>query len=313
MLKKRILITAIGGDIAQAIATILKEEKPEWHLTGVDIHSNHGGQLFVDDFGLVPKASDPNYKNEIQRFVQQNQIDLIIPMSEAELQLHAKTSEDRTFRGIPLLMANYKAIEVGADKVYTAQYLESIGVPAPWTVDATEFNDQKHLPCIFKPRSGAGSKSVFPCTKKQEVLFYRETVANGILQELLLPADQEVTCGVFRSTAGRVAVVQLLRKLTGGFTGWAQVIHNEAIYNQCVKLAESLRLRGSINVQLRITEDGPRIFEINPRFSSTVLMRHRMGFSDLMWSIADLYQQPFEIDSPAVGTTAVRLQGAQLL
>jgi carbamoyl-phosphate synthase large subunit len=78
-------------------------------------------------------------------------------------------------------------------------------------------------------------------------------------------------------------------------------------------LAEALDLRGSINVQLRITTNGPRIFEINPRFSSTVLMRHQMGFCDLVWSIQDFAGHDVHLFSPTAGTTAVRVQGAQLL
>ena len=31
--------------------------------------------------------------------------------------------------------------------------------------------------------------------------------------------------------------------------------------------------------------EGPRIFEINPRFSSTVMMRHAIGFSDVAWML----------------------------
>ena len=43
-----------------------------------------------------------------------------------------------------------------------------------------------------------------------------------------------------------------------------------------------------INIQLRITEEHtPKIFEINPRYSSTVLYRHLFGFEDLIWSIED--------------------------
>ena len=54
------------------------------------------------------------------------------------------------------------------------------------------------------------------------------------------------------------------------------------------KLAEKLNLIGSINIQLRIRGDEPVIFEINPRFSSTVLFRYLFGFKDLEWSIQDL-------------------------
>jgi len=310
-MKKNVLITAIGGDIAQGIAAILRQSFPDWRLTGIDVHSRHAGSFFVDQFDEAPKASDPGYEDALKSIVSRDAIDIVIPMSEAELEFLAFRGYSE-IGGAGLLMANKLAIEVGADKMKTAQFLESIGVPAPWTDLAENFLPQKHLPCIFKPRRGAGSKAVFRCETEEEVAFYRHHHADPVVQELLLPADQEVTCGVFRTGDGRIAVLQLLRTLTSGFTGWAQVIDDPEVFSQCARLAEALDLRGSINVQLRITGNGPRIFEINPRFSSTVLMRHQMGFTDLLWSIQDLMGEDAQFFSPKVGTTAVRLQGAQL-
>lgn len=311
-MRKNVLITAIGGDIAQGIAAILRQSFPNWSLTGIDVHSRHAGSLFVDRFYEAPRASEPGYEDALKTIVSRDAIDLVIPMSEAELQLLASRGHGEIGEA-GLLMANRLAIEVGADKLKTAQFLASIGVPAPWTELSESFLAQKHLPCIFKPRRGAGSKAVFRCETAEEVVFYRHRHLDAIVQELLLPADQEVTCGVFRTGHGRIAVLQLLRTLTGGFTGWAQVIDDPEVLSQCSRLAEALNLRGSINVQLRITENGPRIFEINPRFSSTVLMRHQMGFCDLVWSIQDLMGEDVHLFLPGVGTTAVRLQGAQLL
>ena len=58
---KRILISGIGGDIAQGVATILREARPEIKLLGIDVHDQHGGHLFVDHFLLIPNASSSNY------------------------------------------------------------------------------------------------------------------------------------------------------------------------------------------------------------------------------------------------------------
>lgn len=77
------------------------------------------------------------------------------------------------------------------------------------------------------------------------------------------------------------------RKLTGGFSGYGKVEENNDINGVLKLVAEKLQLIGSINVQLRFSKDGPCIFEINPRFSSTVLFRYMMGFEDVIWSIED--------------------------
>ena len=38
---------------------------------------------------------------------------------------------------------------------------------------------------------------------------------------------------------------------------------------------------------MRMGKHGPTTFEINPRFSSTVMFRNMLGFKDVMWCIED--------------------------
>ena len=52
-----------------------------------------------------------------------------------------------------------------------------------------------------------------------------------------------------------------------------------------MKISKLLKLKGSINIQLRVTNRGPVLFEINPRFSGTVGFRDKLGFKDLLWSM----------------------------
>ena len=97
----------------------------------------------------------------------------------------------------------------------------------------------------------------------------------------------EFTCGLYRSASGTVRAIILKRELIGGFSGYGEVIENPQIEALLIELAEKLELRGSINVQLRISNGKPVVFEINPRFSSTVLFRHMLGFQDLVWAVEE--------------------------
>jgi len=307
-----VLITAIAGDIAQSVAVIIRETFPDWRLVGADVHDRHGGQLFVDVLARAPYASDPGYLPWLRAVVALERVDLCVPMSEAELQFLSGLGATEV-AGARLVMASRTAVTIGSDKLETARFIQSIGCPAPWTVPSEQFDAATHLPCIFKPRRSAGSKSVFVCRTAAEVLFYRDRNPPAVIQELLLPPDREVTCALYRHANGPTIVLQLLRTLVGGFTGWARVIDEDEVTEQCARLADALDLNGSINVQLRLTSDGPRIFEINPRFSSTVLMRHRMGFQDVVWSLRHAMGEAAAVYRPAVGTTAVRVQGAVVL
>jgi carbamoyl-phosphate synthase large subunit len=308
-----ILITGIGGDIAQSIATVVKREYPAWRILGCDVHDRHGGSLVTDRSFRAPLASSPQFDGWLAEVIARERVDLCLPTSEAELR-HFLASGTRRIGGVELLMPNAKAIEVGGDKLATARHLVAAGCPAPWTVPADGAHESEvRYPCIFKPRRSAGSKGIFICESAEDVRFHAARHADAVLQELLLPADREVTCAIYRTRDGRTATLQLLRRLNGGFTGWAQVICDEAVEAQCSRLAESLELRGAINAQLRITAQGPRIFEINPRFSSTVLMRHLLGFKDLVWALQESQGEPVTFTAPRIGAIAVRTQSCAVL
>ncbi|MCE9619622.1 MAG: ATP-grasp domain-containing protein [Planctomycetes bacterium] len=307
-----VLITAIGGDIAQGLATILREAYPQFRLVGMDIHERHGGQLSVDALHKAPPVADPNYLAWLSDLMRREKVNHCIPTSEAELVFLARQGL-AAVADVPLVMPNAKSVLVGCDKLSTAQFLTSIGCPGPWTLAAADADATVPLPCVFKPRCSAGSKSVFICKTFAEIAFYRERHPNSVVQELLLPAEQEVTCAIYRTKDGRTAVLQLLRTLVGGFTGWARVIDNPEVSKQCVQIAEALDLSGGINAQLRLTDRGPRIFEINPRFSSTLLLRHKMGFRDGLWSMQEALGEKVSFYHPPVGTTGVRVQDAAVL
>ena len=132
----------------------------------------------------------------------------------------------------------------------------------------------------------------------------------AILQELLEPDDREVTCAVYRRRDGEVTSLLMLRRLSGGFTGWAKVIKDDETSRMCDVIAQGLDLRGSMNIQLRLTAQGPRVFEINPRFSSTVLMRHRLGFSDVLWAVDEAEGKSISFPAIRQNSLMARVQGA---
>lgn len=306
---RTILITGIAGDIGQAVAKIVRELLPDVTLIGSDLHNRHAGSHFVDKIIQAPTATAESYLSWLESVVVENLVDLTIPLSESEL-IRIDKRELSQASQVKFLMPSSLAIRVGIDKLQTARYLESIGCPVPWTKSAKDSIHDAFYPCIFKPRFGAGSKGVFLCDGPEDVLQMLRRYPDAVLQELLLPADQEITCGVYRAKDGRIAVVQMLRQLAGDVTGWVEVVDYPEVLKQCTLIAESLFLQGSINIQLRMTDIGPRIFEINPRFSSTVLIRHLLGFQDVVWSLREAMGDEITMQKPRIGARAVRVQGA---
>ena len=130
---KTILITAIGGDIAQGVAQILKESRPEIRLIGTDMNQEHGGVFFVDEFVQVPIASSAFYLDSIRGIIDKYSIDMIIPMSESELLVFSplidELGEDRC------ITVGKDVITIGTDKLKTMYALTDLGLETPWTIE----------------------------------------------------------------------------------------------------------------------------------------------------------------------------------
>lgn len=307
-----ILITGIGGDIAQAAASIVRKAFPDWKIHGVDMDTRHGGSLYVDQFSIAPAANSEGFVAWIEAYVARHEITYCLPMSEAELAVLAKVSDGKIGQA-QLLWAGKEAIGIGCDKLKTAEFISALGIPVPWTLPATADVAPPEFPCLFKLRHSAGSKAVFVCKTIDEIHFYRERYPEAVIQEYLPDGKQEITCAVYRSRSGRTEVLQMLRRLVGGFTGWAEVVDEVQVREQCVRIAEALNLFGAINIQLRMTPAGPRIFEINPRLSSTVLMRHLAGYTDVLWMLEEAAGRDIQPEPQTPGTVLVRTQGAAIL
>ena len=306
-MSKVILITGIGGDISQGVATILRENRPDLRLIGIDVHPRHGGHLFVDHVALVPNASAPDYVDAIKAIIRKYSIDVVIPMTEPELGATLPFSEGPP--EVKWITAGERVVRAGLDKLETMRAITGLGVPAPWTKLVREGRPIAY-PCILKNRSGSGSRVVFTVSNDEDAGYFIKRYPDAIFQELLEPADREVTCAVYRRCDGEVTSLLMLRRLMGGFTGWAKVIKDEETSRMCEVIAQGLDLRGSMNIQLRLTNKGPRVFDINPRFSSTVLMRHRMGYTDVLWALDEAEGKSVVFPQIPQGRIVVRVQGA---
>ena len=286
-MSKTILVTGCGGDIGIAIGRILKEARTSDRIIGADMTLDGPGKFVFDSVSELPRADDPAYFSELGQLVRSKFVDLIIPMSEPELRNFFKNKLTTVFEGTPVVMANEKAFEFSFDKFKTSQLLNELGLPAPWTRLVED--EPASYPCIIKNRGLTGKGGV-DVVDRESVDYFRRTRPDDLWQEYL--EGEEYTCGLYGTRTGEMRSIAFRRQLsngTSGFTSSGVVIENQSISRLIEALGIGMNLRGSCNIQLRLTDKGPMIFEINPRFSSTVMFRHKLGFQDLIWSCNEAF------------------------
>lgn len=300
------LVTGCGGDIGYSIGKILINSNRCKKVIGCDSSDDHGAKAIFQKCVQVPKADDKNYYRSLQNIIESEDIDVIIPTSEQEIE-HLPNDPPPFSNQTTILMNDKNIINTCMDKLECMNFLKNEGITVPWTIPISE-GSPLELPCILKKRRGAGGVGLLIIEDKDLLSYCQKKRPEDILQQLLIPEEQEYTCGVFRSRTGETRSIALQRTLTGTISSKGTVRHIPSISNLCEKIAVALNLRGSINVQLKLTKEGPILFEINPRFSSTVLFRHLMGFSDVIWSIEDMLgETPSHYIPPKDGLRFYRL------
>ncbi|MCA6378176.1 MAG: ATP-grasp domain-containing protein [Cytophagales bacterium] len=287
--KVNVLVTGCGGDIGQSIGKILKEIPLINNIYGIDISSKNAGSFIYPNFKVGLPIKHPDFFQFLNEFIKTNKIDLYIPMAEPELRHLTQVNRLDFFGQATMIHANRLALEIGFDKLKTSEFLQQHGLPFPKTHIASDYVKMNLFPFILKSRSGSGGKNLYLINDRDDISYLQKKVLleNYIVQEFLTQDSDEYTCGLFRSKAGEIRSIIFRRELTGGYSGFGEVIESEPITLLLNSIAQNINLQGSINVQLRMISDVPYVFEINPRFSSTVRFRNMFGFNDVLWSIQD--------------------------
>lgn len=283
-----ILVTGCGGDIGQSLGKILLKSKFTKNLFGVDISDKNASQFIFPNFSVGLRVDDEAHLNQLETFIKENAIDIVIPIAEPELRYFSENNILDKIGDAKLITASSSALEIGFDKYKTAEFLKTEGFPFPETFLAEHVKTITNFPVILKSRTGSGSKDIYKINSMDEFSFHtRNNIESLVVQEFITDQNGEFTCGLYRSSKGEIRSQIFKRELHGGYSGYGEVMENSIITALLEKLAIKIDLVGSINVQLRLANNSPKVFEINPRFSSTVLFRHLFGFEDLIWSIED--------------------------
>jgi carbamoyl-phosphate synthase large subunit len=294
--KHSILISGGGGDLAWSILRSLQASGHTFRFVGMDFNPDAIGVDFFDEFYLVPPVGSADYPSALEAICCREHARLLYPASDAELAPLAGLSEwlfQRT--GTRTIVHPPPLVGLLRDKLETNRFLVGHGLPAPATLELDsaqegelqDFIAQRHWPLIIKPAISHGSRGTHIVENLEEIQFFRHRLDRPILQEHIGTPESEYTCGVYVTSGDQVRVLSLRRKLFGGVTGIAEKVESSEIADYCRSVVLALDARGSLNIQLRVGERGPLLFEINPRFSSTACIRARFGFNDVLWALEE--------------------------
>jgi len=139
--KKVVLVTAIGGDIGSSYVKSVAGE--EFSLVGCDMKPASCSSLSLELIFQVPSADQQKeYLNAIKNIMEEAEVDLIVPISEPEIEAFHKNRQVWSTWGVEVLINNEFILNHFLDKYKTVKYLSSIGIKTPDTYLLTDYQDQ---------------------------------------------------------------------------------------------------------------------------------------------------------------------------
>ena len=271
------LVTAIGSFSADIVIPRMKELG--YRVVGCDIYARElvVNALYVDSFHQAPYATKPEeYEPFIVSVCASEQVDVIIPLTDIEVDFFRKASQDRDFHGTRVYIPKDSCLDIIRDKDRMAKFLETSEsgakiIPTQMLVDV----DRSTLtpPLVFKRKNGRSSEGLIRAYNERELAGALEIIDDDsyIVQPLIDGAV--ITVDVIRSEAGGVACIprkELLRTLNGAGTS-VYVFTDDELTRQCTTLANELGIEGCVNMEFIEDSEGTYWFlECNSRFAGGV-------------------------------------------
>jgi len=311
-----VLVTAIGGSgHGEQILKALRMADPgRYRIFGADINPNCPQFSLVDHAIIVPPASDPKFIDVVLAICRKFKILAVFHGCEPELRSYSAARQQFFDAGVLLPINNCEVINLCMDKCLTGDFLSQRGFSPPVSRLVTTFTEALHVapfPLIVKPHIGTGaSKDCFVLQDPRELQaildFLKVGTGNPLLiQEYVGTPESEFTVGVLHDLDGQyINSIAIRRELksalnlrisvpnqTGRLELGPKLVVSSGISmgevgkfpevtEVCKRIALELDVRGAINIQGRLTSDGFKVFEINPRFSGTTSLRALMGYNE---------------------------------
>ncbi len=302
-----VLLTGAGGNLAHFIHRALLLSKMDLRIVACDYSHNAVGLYLADKGYVVPPAKDSKYLPTIIEICKREKIHIILVGGMIEMRILAEnTTVLRNETPAFVVTSPPKILRRAEDKWELARHLAHNGFDSPRSVLPSDraglcsFMDEIVFPYVVKDRFGGGSQGIAVARNKKQLEYLVETIPNPVVQEYLYPDDEEYTIGVFVSSNGKsAACIVMKRQLRLGMTFKSQVLPESELGSFCEKIVESVGCIGPANVQLRLTNRGPVVFEINPRFSSTTSARPYYGYNEAEMCIRHFVLKE-EIDRPVI-------------
>jgi carbamoyl-phosphate synthase large subunit len=238
-------------------------------------------KMLLDNYYILPNANSENYFIELNKIIEKESINIVIPGSEAEIIKIGEKIEkiEKIDKNTDVWINDIEVINTFNNKEKANSFFENNNILTP-----KEYKNKEKIeryPVLLKPICGKSSENIFIAENREQIEavenYYEKYKQKYILQEYL-PGEEYTVSLIDLGEYEEILIMK--RKILKGATQWAKIEENSEIKLIIENINKLIKNKTIINIQIMKYENKYYIFEINPRFSGSSPMRELLGYNE---------------------------------
>lgn len=304
-MSKTILVTGIGGLTPRSIASIIRENHPDYKIIGCDINNKAVGFFIkdlLDDYYVCPRCTSPEYFPWVEKLVGEKQVDYAFVQPESEIVEWSDYFDKNGRYPCPVFMGS-KTLSISLkDKSIMADLLQGTEF-IPKTIKVTQDNPRYDdvsreigFPCWIRATEGTGglgSLRLDDLSSYKSWLFINSNISEFTVSEFLtgrhLANEMLYYNGEYVKGAALECVEYVMANTApSGVTGnthFARFLNDDRINkfcDSCIKYIEKqlgVKAHGILSFDLKEdTEGNMKVTEVNIRHMAYTGVMAHAGF-----------------------------------
>lgn len=279
-MRKKLLLSGLGGSPFPYLHNQLSNKYDLYYIDS----DEHLSKLYEGfNFYIAPLVNNPDYFDFVEKVLVANQIDFYIPLIDEEI-VEAKNRFDKKF-GVKVIAPDSNFSSLCIDKYALMHSLLENNISNIKSLKGDHFANNTFFPVFLKPNSGRGSRGIRKINTQEELEAYyvlEKYDPKDILVQEFVTGD-EFTVGVSVNNQNQLMSISTRRVIKK--KGITQIAVNEnckIIEEAAEKIIQIYKPSGPFNIQLYLTDKKEaKIFEINPRYSTTIIMSYAAGIDEI--------------------------------
>lgn len=305
----RILLLDGSGTQALPIAKALYRKGYKLYSLCAEKYSYGYYTKYVSSKQLILPTTELILKNVVSEYIQRNQIDIIIPLSDRSAKLLSLYKEEFS-KICQFIISDYKVFQNGFEKNRLMNICQKLGVSHPYTIDLTgeapfDLSSMK-FPAIIKPNITTGARGMVVVHDEKE--FYsvypsiRRIYGSCHLQHYINESTRQLNVHLYVDKNGCLLESSMVWKArfypvkAGSSTCCISLERQLNIIEQCYKVLRYIGYIGFASFDLiEDPYDGTaNIMEINPRFPANIAISQISGIDYGNVMVNDILGKPYQ-------------------